>query len=347
VASLAGQLNAVPPARMVYAVLSHAPRPIHLLHRGNVESPGALMTPGTLSLVPGLGADFRLANPADEGARRAALARWLTDRRNVLTWRSVVNRVWHYHFGRGLVDTPNDFGRNGSLPTHPELLDWLAVEFRDGGQSLKQLHRLICTSAVYRQVSANQPVAARVDADNRLLWRMNRRRLEAEAVHDAVLAVSGRLNLEMGGPGVELFRFKDDHSPVYDHGARETLDGPRAWRRAVYRFVVRSVPDPFMESLDCADPNINTPVRNTTITALQALALFNDAFVLRQSEYLADRLRRARPDAGGQIDLACRLALGRQPRADERRMLTEYARQYGLANACRVILNMNEFVFVD
>ena len=119
------------------------------------------------------------------------------------------------------------------------------------------------------------------------------------------------------------------------------------WRRAVYRFVVRSVPNPFMESLDCADPNINTPVRNTTITALQALAIFNDTFVLRQSEYLAERLRRARPDVDGQIGLACRLALGRRPKADERRALTDYAQRYGLANACRVILNMNEFIFVD
>jgi hypothetical protein len=347
VASLESQLNELPPPLMVYAVLPHAPRPIHLLHRGNVEGPGELMTPGTLSLLPGLDADFHLVNPDDEGARRAALARWIADRRNVLTWRSIVNRVWHYHFGRGLVDTPNDFGRNGSVPTHAELLDWLAVEFRDGGQSLKQLHRLVCTSAVYRQASANNAAGLRADADNRRLWRMNRRRLEAEAVHDAVLAVSGKLNLEMGGPGFELFRFKDDHSPVYDHSARETLDGPRVWRRAVYRFVVRSVPNPFMESLDCADPNINTPVRNTTITALQALAIFNDTFVLRQSEYLAERLRRARPDVDGQIGLACRLALGRRPKADERRALTDYAQRYGLANACRVILNMNEFIFVD
>src|SRR5690606_28763418 len=130
----------------------------------------------------GLPARFDLGDSHDESDRRVALAEWIVDQRNPLTWRSIVNRVWQYHFGRGLVETPNDFGRMGATPTHPELLDWLAAEFRDGGQSLKQLHRLIVTSAVYRQSSAHVEAAAAVDADNRYLWRMNRRRLEAEEI---------------------------------------------------------------------------------------------------------------------------------------------------------------------
>jgi hypothetical protein len=346
-AGLARQVAALRPAASVYAVVPRAPRPIHVLRRGDVERKGKLVGPGTLSLLPGLSSEFRLAHPEDEGSRRAALAGWLTDDRNVLAWRSIVNRVWQYHFGRGLVDTPNDFGRNGSLPTHPELLDWLAVEFRDGGQSLKKLHRLILLSAAYRQSCRYDEANARVDADNRYLWRMNRQKLDAEAVRDSVLLVSGQLHLAMGGPGFELFRFKDDHSPVYDHSAVDQINDPKNWRRTVYRFVVRSVANPFLESLDCADPNISVPVRNNTLTALQALALLNNPFMVRQSELFAERLRGLSPDPSRQVEAAYRLALGRLPTRQEREELTAYARRHGLANACRLLLNCNEFLFVD
>ncbi len=282
-----------------------------------------------------------------KAARRAALAEWIASPANVLTWRSIVNRVWHYHFGRGLVDTPNDFGRNGSKPTHPELLDWLAVELRDGGQSLKAIHRLIVTSAVYRQSSRDDAASARIDADNRWLWRMNRQRLDAEELRDSVLAVSGTLDTAMGGPGFALFRFKDDHSPIYDHTAPGALDNPGARRRTVYRFVVRSVPNPFLECLDGADPNLNTPVRSTTITALQALALLNDAFMVKQSRAFARRLESLADDPARRIEAAFVLALGRPPRADERDALAAYARRHGLANACRLLFNTNEFLFID
>jgi hypothetical protein len=331
----------------VYAILPRAPRPIRLLHRGKVEDPREAGTPGALACVPGPEADFRLADAQDEGSRRAALARWLADRRNPLTWRSVVNRLWQYHFGRGLVDTASDFGRNGSLPTHPALLDWLAVELRDGGGSLKALHRLLVCSSTYRQASAHRPGCAAVDADNRYLWRMNRQRLDAEELRDAVLAVSGRLNPAMAGPGFELFRFKDDHSPVYDHTALEKIHDPATYRRTVYRFTVRSVPNPFLDCLDCADPNLNTPVRNTTLTALQALALLNDPFMVRQAQYFADRLRRLSAHGEGQIEAAYLIALGRRPRPEESASLAEYGRKHGLANACRLLFNMNEFVFID
>jgi mono/diheme cytochrome c family protein len=374
------QLAALPKPQLVYAAANQfapqgqftpagGPRPIYFLNRGSDKLPGPEMVPGALSCLGALPADFALADPADEGSRRAALAQWIVDRRNPLTWRSIVNRVWQYHFGRGIVDTPNDFGHMGALPTHPELLDWLASEFivpSSGGtvstgggrlkaglqtadrqpESLKQLHRLILHSSAYRQSSAHHAGNAAIDASNQYLWRQNRQRLEAEALHDAVLFVSGRLDTTMGGPSDRQFFFKDDHSPVYDY-ERFDIDSPAANRRSVYRFIVRSVPDPFMECLDAADPSIVTPKRNTTLTALQALSLLNNQFMTRQAEHFAARLAAARDDLPQQIDLAYRLAFSRTPRDEERRVLMEYAAHHGLANTCRVILNSNEFLFVD
>ena len=231
-----------PPRHMVYSVQPHAPRPIAVLRRGEVDQPGEAVGPGSLACVPGLSAAFNLPNPSDEGSRRVALGTWLASPKNVLTWRSIANRLWHYHFGRGIVETPNDFGRNGAQPTHPELLDWLAATIRDNGQSLKGLHRQIVCSAAYRQASSENPAFAAIDADNRFLWRQNRRRLDAEAVRDSVLTVSGALDTRMGGPGFEAFSFKDDHSPIYDHSDPAKIDSPQVNRRAIYRFIVRSVP---------------------------------------------------------------------------------------------------------
>jgi mono/diheme cytochrome c family protein len=341
------QLQALPKGELAYTVLPHAARPIALLRRGDVEQPGEELGPGTLACVPGLPATFALEPGADEGARRAALARWLASAANGLTWRSIANRLWHYHFGRGIVETPNDFGRNGALPTHPELLDWLAVELRDGGQSLKALHRMIVSSAVYRQSSRGSESFQAIDADNRYLWRQNRRRLDAEAVRDGVLAIAGTLDRKMGGPGFEAFAFKDDHSPVYDHSDPDKIDNAQVRRRSVYRFIVRSVPNPFMEALDCADPNLNTPVRTQTLTALQALALWNDLFMVRQSQAFARRLEHLRGARSAQIVEAFERAFGRQPSASERDAFTAYADKHGLAHACRLLFNANEFVFVD
>jgi mono/diheme cytochrome c family protein/cytochrome c553 len=330
-----------------YAVVPIPPRPIFVLHRGDVTRKKERVQPGTLSLIPGLTSRFTLSESDSEGRRRAALADWITDARNVLTWRSIVNRVWQYHFGKGLVDTPNDFGKNGGRPTHPELLDWLAVRFHDGGQSFKKLHRMIVLSAAYRQSSRHDAACARIDADNRYLWRQNRQRLDAEEVRDSVLAVSGKLRDPMYGPGYALFRFKDDHSPVYDHTATDKINDPSTFRRTIYRFVVRSVPNPFLETLDCADPNMNVPVRNTTMTALQALALLNNPFMVRQAEFFAARLEKESADLETRIDLAYRLAFGRYPTADEKTLMCGYTRRHGLANACRLLLNSNEFMFVD
>jgi hypothetical protein len=281
-----------------------------------------------LRCVAGVDVAFPAIDSADEAARRAALAHWISDPANPLTWRSIVNRTWHYHFDRGLVDSPNDFGRMGSRPSHPELLDWLTGWFLEHGQSLKALHRLIVTSAVYRQASTENTDFAKLDGENQLLWRMNRRRLEAECVRDAALYVSGNLDLTMGGPSVQQFAFKDDHSPVYDY-ERFDVDSPDSRRRSVYRFLVRSVPDPLMERLDCPDPSFSTPKRTTTLTAIQALATLNNRFFVRQTA------------------LAFEAALARPPMPAELDALASYAERHGLANACRMILNCNEFMFVD
>ncbi len=209
------------------------------------------------------------------------------------------------------------------------------------------MHRLIVCSAVYRQSSRGSLAHEAIDADNRFLWRQNRRRLDAEAIRDGVLAVSGTLDERMGGPGFELFRFKDDHSPVYDHADPDKVDNPQVRRRSVYRFVVRSVPNPFMEALDCADPNLNTPVRSQTLTALQALALWNDLFMLRQAGEFARRLVASQSEPCARLVAAFRSALGRDPSGDELDNLAAYAAKHGLAHACLLLWNTNEFVFID
>jgi hypothetical protein len=351
------QLAALPPRPRVYAAArdfkpsgAFRPpkgiRPIHVLKRGEVKLPGEEVSAGALSSVPQLAHHFARIKSDNEGARRVALARWVIDEDNPLTWRSIVNRVWHYHFGQGLVLSPNDFGRMGGKPSHPELLDWLATWFRDGGGSFKKLHKLILSSSTYRQSSAHRAEPAKKDASNRLLWRGHRRRLEAECVRDGVLAVSGRLDLKMGGPSVRHFAFKDDHSPHYDY-AKFDVDSAASRRRSIYRLLVRSVADPLMERLDCPDASLSTPVRYTTITAPQALALLNHKFMVRHAEHFANRLRGSAKAVPEQIDLAFRLAFGRRPRADEIEACGRLAKDHGLETVCRTLLNANEFLFID
>jgi mono/diheme cytochrome c family protein len=354
---MGARLAALPPEQHVFAGTSdfkaqgsfkpaQGCRPVHVLRRGNIKEPGERVGPGALTFVPGLESRFQLAQPDDEGSRRAALAKWLSDPKNVLTWRSIINRVWHYHFGRGIVATPNDFGRMGATPTHPELLDWLAVHFRDRGGSLKELHRLIVTSAVYRQSSRHRPDYARIDADNQYLWRMNRGRLDAESVRDAVLRVTGKLDPKMGGPSIKQFAQSPGihRTPKVDYQAFD-VDSPGSYRRSVYRFLFRTLPDPFMDTLDCPDASQFTPVRSSSVTALQALAMLNDRFMVRQSEHFAARIAKA-GGLGKQIESAYLLALGRPPTAQETSRLADYAKKHGMANVCRLILNSNEFLFV-
>ena len=358
-------LAALPAQSIVYAGAVHtgggtftgtgarggAPRPIHVLARGQVTQPGKPAVPAALTLLDHcLPADFALPADASEADRRKALARWLADARNPLTWRSIVNRVWHYHFGRGLVDTPNDFGRMGGRPSHPELLDWLAATFRDDlGGSLKALHRLIVTSDAYMQRSdVANPDAEAKDRGNAWLWRGPARKLEAEAVRDAVLAVSGALDLTMGGPGFRDFVIEQpEHSPHYRYDLADP-DDPATFRRSIYRLIVRSQMQPFLTVLDCADPSMRVDKRNQGLSPNQALALLNNGFVLAQAARFAARVRReAGDDVDAQVDRAVRLALGRRPTAPEAAQLVTLARDHGLANACRALLNLNEFHFVD
>jgi len=323
------------------------PRPIHVLARGQVTSPGREVTPGALSMLKFQPARFDIPKDAPEAQRRAALARWIVDPQNPLTWRSIVNRVWQYHFGEGLVTTPNDFGRNGAKPSHPELLDWLAVEFRDSGGSLKKLHKLIVMSATYRQTS--QPTTGQSPtADNTLLWRQNRRKLEAEAVRDAVLSVTGKLDLTMGGAGWQDFVIeRPEHSPHYEYGLADPED-PKTWRRSIYRFIVRSQTQPWMTALDCADPSQRVDKRNESLSPLQALALLNNGFMVTQAQHFAARLQQEKPnDLAAQIERAHWLAFGRKATATEQQKYIAFARSYGLPNLCRVLLNLNEFTFAD
>ena len=354
------QLSVLPEPKMVYAVANDFeprkifkpaknPRPIHLLKRGDINKPEEEVAPGALSLVPGLNADFALPDTNDEGSRRSALAKWITDPGNVLTWRSIVNRIWHYHFGRGIVDSPSDFGVMGSRPTHPELLDWLALQFQESGGSFKHLDRMIVLSAVYQQSSAQNEEFAKRDSDNRFLWRMNRTRLDAEEVRDAILQVSGKLDLRMGGPADMQFKLDDPNppvTPVLDYTGFDA-DSPTNFRRSIYRFIFRTIPDPFMDTLDCPDASQLTPTRVESATALQALAMWNNHFVLSQSRHLAQRVERQSNDPDKQIEALFRLVLERAPSHNELREMKSFVKENGMANACRVLFNSNEFMFVN
>ena len=365
------QLAELPKQKFVYAAAADfepdgslkpppGPRPIHILARGDIRHPKQIAQPGSLTCIQSLPPSFNIASDQKESVRRAALAHWITDSRNPLTWRSIVNRIWQQHFGRGLVDTPNDFGRLGSQPSHPELLNWLAADFRNSDQSLKRLHRQLVLSGTYQQSSRQnigvlngqqQPradEARRLDSDNKMLWRMQRTRLDAECVRDCMLSCSGQLDLRMGGPSDRQFDLKPGRhvTPVIDYALFD-LDGPLGQRRGIYRFLFRTLPDPFMEALDCPAGDQITPTRSNSVTVQQALAMWNDAFVLKQAEHLAARLEREATDQQGRVQLAIGLAFSREARSDEVARYVEYANQYGLANFCRLIFNTNEFMYVD
>lgn len=343
------KIDALPREELVYSLATEFPkqgkflptkgraRPVHLLHRGDLSSPGEKMPPGVPALWSGVAAEFELAENAPEGERRAALARYLTNPDNPLIWRSAVNRIWQWHFGRGIVNSPNDFGRMGQKPSHSKLLDWLAARFREK-QSVKDLHRLIVTSATYRQASDHHSRHAEIDKSNSLYWRMNRRKLRAEEIRDAVLYSSGVLDFRMGGPSFRDFRFKDDHTPKYQYHLHDPND-PASHRRTVYRFIARSQTQPFLTTLDCADPSQMVADRDETVTALQALALMNNPLIEAMSEKLAGR--------AGNVEKAFWLALGRAPEKEELEELIRYADRHGLPAAARVIYNLNEFSYVD
>jgi len=325
------------------------PREIRVLRRGELDKPGVVVKPGALSAVPGLPGRFALADGVPEGLRRAALADWLVDPGNPLSWRSIVNRVWHYHFGRGLCDTPGDFGRMGGEPSHPELLDWLTVWFRDEAKgSLKALHRLIVTSRTWKQASLERSRGLAVDPENRFLWRMNRQRLDADAYRDAVLVVSNRLDPAVGGPGIEHFAKSPgpQSTPKLDYTAYDWT-APGAGRRSIYRVVWRGIADPFMEALDFPELGLTAPVRGFSASPLQSLALLNNEFVLRHSEALGQRAETGGLTAVERVRAMFRQVLLREPDAVELEAMTGLVERHGLAAAARVLINASEFQFLD
>ena len=319
----------------------------YVLAHGDFRRKGDRVDPGFPAAIP---VPAEVEEPDGLAIRRrASLARWLTAADNPLLGRVMVNRIWQHHFGRGLVSSPNDFGRQGDRPTHPALLDWLAVEFAARGWSVKEMHRLLMLSGVYRSSSLAAREHLDADPENRYLARMSRRRLDADAIRDSILAVSGRLNLRMGGVGV-----------IPSLTAAEILAArtPRMWpanpdpaerdRRSVYLQAKRSMALPMLQVFDAPDTARSCARRETSTVAPQALAMMNSGFVLEQSKAFAGRIRKlAGEDPGEQVDVGWRLALGRGPADDERRTSVGYLERNSLAEFCLMLFNMNEFVYVD
>lgn len=331
----------------VYSITPKEPdAATHVLIRGNPQQLGEIVSPGGLTSIKFTPANVDLAPTSPEAERRRQLAEWIARRDNPLFARTMVNRVWHYHFGRGLIDTPSDLGFNGGQPSHPQLLDYLASEFMDSGWSLKHLHRLIVNSATYQQASLPRKDAMARDADNRLLWRYSPHRLDAESIRDAVLAVSGELNRDRGGPSFQDFRAYDNHNSQY----YEPTDpvGREFSRRSIYRMWARGGKSPLLDTLDCPDPSTATPKRGSTTTPLQALAMLNNSFMLRMSDAMAARIvRESGANATAQVTAAFELAYCRKPREDERQLAVAFVEANSLAALCRVLLNTNGFMYVD
>ena len=386
------------PLDAVWAVADtgELPPPTYILVRGETSRHGAVVEPRFPSAAA---SDTALGVPADGGAaaarpagnastgRRAALARWLGSQENPLAARVMVNRLWQHHFGRGLVTTPNDFGLMGDPPTHPELLDWLASELMARGWSLKAMHRLMVSSAVYRQASRAGGAGLKVDPDNKLLWHMRRGRLDAEAARDSILAVTGSLNPKAGGPGVYLPLSEEVAGLVYKGSWTPTPDSAEHARRSIYLFVKRNLPDPFLEAFDAPGTMVSCAVRPVSTHAGQALALLNSPFLDEQSRVFARRLllevRSSHPEPNSpdavawMVERAYRLALARRPKAEEARLAkqfleaqTQYLKEQAtehdavsagsnppegadpyfaaaLTDYSLVVLNLDEFLFVD
>ncbi|HAM70115.1 MAG TPA: hypothetical protein DCM86_00540 [Verrucomicrobiales bacterium] len=325
---------------LVYAGNFSQPGATHRLHRGDPMQKREGVSPGTLALFN----PVALATNAPEQERRVALANWIANPSNPLTPRVLVNRLWQHQFGVGLVSTPNEFGRNGARPTHPELLDWLASEFVARGWSIKRIQRLILTSATWRQSSAPREAALRVDAGSRLLWRFPPRRLEAEGIRDSILAVCGNLDRRAGGPSFYLHDV--DRENVYHYHPKEEF-GAAECRRMVYAFKVRMEQDGIFGAFDCPDGSLVMPRRSISTTPLQALNLYNSRFTLHQAEEFSQRLRREAGAApAAQVRAAWRLAYGREPSPGEREEAEGFAAREGMPALCRAVLNSNEFLFI-
>ena len=337
------RLNAGP--QTYAASFTDAPAETNLLRRGDPMQP----TDKVIAAVPAFldaassAAQGPAAEPATELGRRKMLVEHLTGAQHPLTARVMVNRIWQHHFGVGLVETASDFGRMGAAPSHPKLLDWLAVEFIENDWSVKHLHRLIVTSQTYLQSSHPRREAIEIDANARLLWRYPPRRLEAEAIRDTVLMASGKLNREMHGRGFDFF---NQRGGLSDYRAQETFDA-KGWRRMIYAHKIRMQSVDVFGAFDCPDAGQMTPRRNHSITPVQSLGLLNSPFINRQAEFFAERLvEKTGGDLGKSITFAFEIALTRSPTPSEHAALVQLADDHGLAQVCRVMFNTSEFVFL-
>jgi mono/diheme cytochrome c family protein len=346
-----------PPTALTLTDSGPLPTKTFLLLRGEPAHPGPEVELGFLSVLSSAQAKVRRPEGSTTTYQRTALAEWLTDDKDgagALLARVIVNRMWQHHFGNGLVRTPNDFGFQGERPTHPELLDLLASDLIQNGWRLKALHRRIMTSAVYREDTAYDEKRAKIDPENRLLWRRRPLRLEAEILRDSILAVSGRLNRELFGPALKpplpaeamAGRNKDDAVP------RPKEDGPALWRRSIYLFTKRSLPTPLLDTFDAPNPIGSCGRRNQSTVATQALALLNDSFVRDIASQLARRVAaEAGDDAADRVQRAFRITLGRPPTSGELERSTKFLatqdKAKALANFCQVLLTLNEFIYVD
>jgi hypothetical protein len=324
----------------VYAGNFRQPPKTHLLYRGDPLAPRNVVAPGGLSVLKNLG----MAVDEPESKRRITLARWIASKNNPLTARVMVNRIWQSHFGVGLVPTPSDFGGNGVGPTHPQLLDWLAAEFMAKDWSVKHIQRLILTSRTYRQASKPRPAGIAKDAASKWLWRFPPRRLEAEAIHDSILSVSGVLDLKMGGPGFNVFEPNKNYVRVYK--PLKTY-GPAHWRRMIYMRKIRMEQDAVFGVFDCPDAGQPTSLRSRSTTPLQALNLFTSLFILQQADLFAKRLEKeVKGNPAAQVNHAFSLTFGRSPEPVEREEAIKLIEAHGLSAFCRVLFNTNEFMFL-
>ncbi len=337
--------------------LGTQPPPSFVHLRGSVHAKGPRVEPGFPSML-GAAAPVHAAATSHSSGRRTALAQWIVDPANVLTWRVLANRLWQHHFGRGLVRSSNDFGRLGDLPTHPELLDWLATEVLARGQSLQAMHRLLVTSSTYRMSCDAAPLPLAADPLNDLFWRFDRRRLTAEEVRDSILAVTGTLQMELGGPSVYPPMPKDVLATASrpDEAWGESTP-QQAARRSLYVHVKRSLAEPLLASFDRADTDASCPVRFATVQPTQALTMLNGDFAQGQATLLAARLQREAADLRARLQLGLALVTQRDPRGpDVDRLLAlaaDLQRDHGRSEAealqrcCLVLLNCNEFLFLD
>jgi mono/diheme cytochrome c family protein len=355
------------PGIMAFMDRDAKPRPTRLLWRGDLNNPGPEVGPAVPAVLSAQPVPFPAARVDSRSTgRRLTLANWIAAPDNPLTWRVLANRIWQHHFGRGLVATPGNFGLSGARPSHPELLDYLATELAANGGHLKPLHRQIVLSATYQQASRGDATAAQLDPDNALLARMNVRRLEAEAIRDGILAVSGKLHLQAGGPGIKP-RIRPDLLPASQRNKWPVVakEGPEHWRRSVYIYIKRQLMMPLLELFDAPATTSTCNRREESVVPTQALVLMNDDFVHDQAGFFANRVRReAGPSPEKQAEQALWLALSRPPSAgrvadavaflsqqaqahrDSGLSETEAERQ-ALTDLCHVLFNCNEFVYLD